>query len=146
MGKSQYLTWWHISDNLPQTQGMCETMSRLICHASRLKDDDFKLARGSHSEKVCTACDLNIKESIKHLLKQCQESEELKADMFKGIIKYDDRYKVLSANHPDKVFHWLMGKFIGGIVPHAMTQIWLIAGYYICRLYNLRIKNREEVG
>ena len=93
-----------MSDNLPQTQGMCKTMSRLICHASRLKDDDFRLARGSHSEKVCTACDLNIKESIKHLVMQCPASEELKADMFKEIIKYDDRFKVLSANNPDQSF------------------------------------------
>ena len=85
-GKSQYLTWWHIQGNLPQTQGMCETMSRLICHTSRLKDNDFRLARGSHSENVCTACDLNIKELIKQLVMQCPESEELKADMFKVLV------------------------------------------------------------
>ena len=145
VGKSQYLTWWHISDNLPQTQGMCETMSRLMCHTSRLKDDDFRLARGSHSEKVCTACDLNVKELIKHLVMQCPESEELKADMFKEIIKYGNRFKVLSTNNHDQVFHWLMGKIIEGIEPHAMVQIRLIAGYYICKMYNLRIKNRQRV-
>ena len=46
----------------------------------------------------------------------------------KLIIKYDDRFKVLSANNPDQVFLWLMGKIIEGREPHAMTQIWLIAG------------------
>ena len=29
VGKSQYLTWWNLSDNSPQLQRMCETMASL---------------------------------------------------------------------------------------------------------------------
>ena len=38
------------------------------------------------------------------------------------------------------------GKKIGGIEPQGMIQIWLIAGYHICKMYSLRIKSREGVG
>ena len=42
VGKTQYLTWWHIADIAPQHQMMCETMARLICYTSLLEEDDPK--------------------------------------------------------------------------------------------------------
>ena len=146
VGKSQYLTWWHIADNLPQTQSICETMARLICHASRLKEDDFRLAGASHSDKTCTECDHNIRESVKHLVMQCPANERLRIEMFNEIYDHVIQFPALVTNNPDQVFHWLMGKEIVGMEPQGMIQVWIIAGYHICKMYNLRVKRREGIG
>ena len=39
----EYLTWWALSDKYPEYINMCETMARLVCHASLLKMDDVRL-------------------------------------------------------------------------------------------------------
>ena len=41
MGDTRYLTWWRISDMDYKLVKMCETMSKIVCHASLLKRDDI---------------------------------------------------------------------------------------------------------
>ena len=36
MGETKYITWWSISDMDYRLMSMCEDMSKLVCHASRL--------------------------------------------------------------------------------------------------------------
>ena len=36
----RYLTWWYLSDIFPEKMRICETLARLVCHASLLKTDD----------------------------------------------------------------------------------------------------------
>ena len=146
IGNAQYITWWHLADVLPRIQGMCETMAKLVCHASRLNEDDFRLFGSSHSERVCPECDLNSIESVKHMVMQCLSNEGLKADMLNEIVRYDRRFLQLSENNPDQIFYWLMGKAIDGLEPDAMNQIWIIAGYHICSMYKYRLSNRKGVG
>ena len=45
IGNPVYLNWWLLADNMHHLQGMCETMSRLVCHTSLLKDDDMRQCR-----------------------------------------------------------------------------------------------------
>ena len=125
---------------------MCETMAKLVCHASRLKEDDFRLIGSSHSDRVCTECDLNIIESIKHMVMECTSNEGLKADMLNEIAEYDRDFEQLCKDHPEQVFFWLMGKPISDLEPEIMNQIWIIAGYHICNMYNNRLRNRVGVG
>ena len=40
MANSRYLIWWYISDIKPGMTRMCETMVKMICHASLLKTDE----------------------------------------------------------------------------------------------------------
>ena len=146
IGNAQYITWWHLADVVPGIQGMCETMAKLVCHASRLKEDDFSLIGSSHSERACSECDLNSIESVKHMVMQCPSNEGLKADMLNEIVRYDRRFLQLSENNPDQIFYWLMGKVIDGLEPDAMNQIWIIAGCHICNMYKHRLSIRKGVG
>ena len=59
-----YLAWWRISDTDYRMVKMCETMSRIICHASLHKKDDL-------SHKTCIMCDLYCIEDIIHIISQC---------------------------------------------------------------------------
>ena len=92
MGVPHYLMWWYIADNTPQCQSMCETMARLVCHASQLKDDDPRYKGSSAIQKMCQECDLGITESVKHLVMQCPANERFRIEMFKEIRAIDENF------------------------------------------------------
>ena len=77
---------------------------------------------------------------------QCPVNERAKEVLFKEITKVDDQFNERSANAADRVFFWLMGKAIEGVDIDTMTNIWIVAGYHICNMYNTRILQREGVG
>ena len=146
LGKSQYLTWWFLADNLPHLQGTCETMARLVCHASQLKDDDVRLIGGSHSQKICTYCDLGIIETVNHMVMQCPSSVGLRVQMFKDMHNADPVTSDKLKQRLNQTFNWLMGMQPENIEASAMAQMWVIAGAYICKMYHQRISTREGVG
>ena len=144
VGKAQYLTWWHLADNTPRLQKMCETMARLVCHTSLLKDDDPRCKGGSNSMKNCPECDLSIPETVKHLVMQCPANEGASKFMFDEIQKVDNNFVNRCANDTDQVFFWLLGKHIEGVDVELMANIWIIAGYHISKMYMERIHSREN--
>ena len=146
IGKTQYITWWHIADIAPQHQKMCETMARLVCRTSLLKEDDPRYRGTSSSTRNCSQCDLSTLETIAHLVMQCPANERAKEILFIEIERVDERFNERCANAPDQVFFWLMGKAIDGVEIDFMTNIWIVAGYHICNMYNRRISQREGVG
>ena len=54
VGKSQYLPWWCLADNIRQLQTKFDIMARLVCHTSLLRDDDPRLKKGSSIQKCVT--------------------------------------------------------------------------------------------
>ena len=73
--KPYFLTWWIISALVPSIIGECETMAKLVCNCSLLKDSDYRLKNLSFSNKVCTECYLGIREDVNHLVMQCPAYE-----------------------------------------------------------------------
>ena len=146
VGNTQYLTWWHIADLVPQHQKMCETVARIICHTSLLKDDDPRCRDGSNSLRNCAKCDLEIPETFRHLVMQCPGNERLKEIMFKEIAKVDMVLNERCMNNADQVFFLLLRKPIDGVNVDVMTGIWITAGYHLCNMYKSRIFHREGVG
>ena len=69
--ENRYLTWWAVSDRYPPYISVCETLAKLVCHASLLKVDDVRLKGSSLASKFCTLCDLGQKEDVRHLVLQC---------------------------------------------------------------------------
>ena len=67
MCTTKYLIWWEISDENAEMIRISENMVKLVCHASRLKGDDFRLKGCTHSYLACTECDMFIKEDLRHL-------------------------------------------------------------------------------
>ena len=54
IGDTRYLAWWKISDLDYRLTGMCETMSRIVCHTSLLKKDDYRLKGLPMNNRTCT--------------------------------------------------------------------------------------------
>ena len=146
IGKTQYLTWWFMADNLPQLQGTCETMARLACHASLLKEDDYRLKGESHSQKICTECDLGIKETVYHIVMQCPSNEEARVQMYRELFNANPELYGQLTRRPEQNFNWLMGMQPENVETSAMIQMWVIAGVHISHMYHRQIRVRVGVG
>ena len=55
---STYLIWWQLSDVKHGLMRCCETMARIVSHASLLRADDVRLKRSSVASIFCTSCAL----------------------------------------------------------------------------------------
>ena len=146
VGAPHYLTWWHIADNVPQCQAMCEIMARLICHASQLRDDDPRYKGSSPLQKMCQECDLGVIESVQHLVMQCPANEGYRIEMFNEIIAIDANFDERCNQSPGETYLWLLGKQIERLENDKMCDIWIIAGHYIAKMYKCRLSSREGIG
>ena len=96
-------------------------------------------------ESMAQICS-SIPETVRHLVMQCPENERSKEILFIEIVKVDELFNERCANAADQVFFWLLGKPIEGVNIDTMTNIWIVAGYHICNMYNARIHQGEGVG
>ena len=87
IGNSRYLSWWAISDYDYRLVHMCETMSRIICHTSLLKRDDYRLKGLPMSNRTCSKCDMYCIEDIIHIISQCPFYHNDQSVMFGGIYR-----------------------------------------------------------
>ena len=55
---SGYLTSCGVSNRYPTVINLCETMARLVCHASVLGTDDIRLKKLPPSSRTCRLCDV----------------------------------------------------------------------------------------
>ena len=146
IGNPAYLIWWFLADNMHHLQGMCETMSRLVCHTSLLKDDDKRLNVGSHLQTMCTHCNLGVRETIRHLVMQCPNNEDRRIYVLSEIEREVNGFAEACAQALEQVFWWLMGKSAEGVEPKDMIRIWVVAGLHISRMYKDCIATREGIG
>ena len=102
IGKTQYITWWHIADIAPQHQKMCETMARLVCRTNLLKEDDPRYRGTSNSVRNCPRCYLGAPETVWHLVMQCPVNERAKQILFNEILKVDGQFNERCANALDR--------------------------------------------
>ena len=122
MDRSQYLIWWWLAEKWPQHQKMCETMARLVCHASRLKSDDFRYKGASQSTLQCQYCDLGVVENVVHLVMQCPAFEDKRRVMLENVGKIDDMIRLKCTEEPGQVvLLWLLGKIIEGVKEDNMV-------------------------
>ena len=63
-------------------QKMCETMTRLICQASRLRADEPGLKSTSVGARMCLNCNLGIVENLYHMIMQCPIMEDIRYNMY----------------------------------------------------------------
>ena len=118
VGNTRYLAWWRMSDTDYRMVKMCETMSRIICHASLLKKDDFRLKGSTMSHKTCIMCDLYCIEDIIHIISQCPYYHKDEQRRIMKFIKNVQRPKMFSKEtvktrsfiYKDVISHLLMRK------------------------------------
>ena len=146
MDNSRYLSWWELSDRFPPSMRMCETMAKLLSHASRLKCDDIRLKGLTHSHKACSDCDLFQVEDLFHVIMQCPGKDKLRRDMYLELTQVNDQLEEIFADKPQDVFGWLIGKPIESLDRYDMHNVWLISGKYICEMYKQICMKKDKVG
>ena len=90
MAGTDYLIWWKISDENPDLVLFCEVMAKIVCRSSRLKTDDYKYKDGLLSLRACEMCDGFREEDIRHIVLQCEGTENIRHEMFRMIENMND--------------------------------------------------------
>ena len=140
--KPYYLMWWILADLFPRKTGMCEIMASLVCDASLLKANDYRLKRKSHSHKICVKCELGIVEDIKHVVMQCPYYSIERQDLYDAIggLNNDTSDRIL--REAQNYFQVIMGKQPEYATFQSMLEIWILTGERISRMYRKAIEGR----
>ena len=65
------LIWWQLSDISPDMMLYCETMSKLVCKANKLKSDDYRYGNEAANHPYYEICPDFAIENVGHLLMHC---------------------------------------------------------------------------
>ena len=144
--KSKYLIWWQMADKNSSLQYMGETMARLICRASRLKDDDPGLKEASKGAKMCQNCDLGIAENLYHLIMQCPAMYDLRNSLYSELDMYAHDFSVVVNNNPQRAFSLLVGKLSEDVDISTNCLGLEIVGKHVCAMYKRVLSTRKGIG
>ena len=128
MGDTKYLSWWYLSDMDYKCTKMCETMSKLICHASRLKQDDYRLKGLPMSNRTCVLCDMYCIESIVHIVNQCPFYCRERTAMYDRIYEKCPNAENAFKNDPQYIPYYMLGRRIQNFEENEMIWLWRISG------------------
>ena len=146
MVKTKYLICWEMSDKFSTFLRTCETMAKLVSHASRLKCDDIRLNGLVPSYRACSECDLYLKEDLLHIGMQCPTMEKTRGEMYNELSLSDQCLDKLITDGPQEVFGLLIGRPIEGFSQNEMYAVWYISGKYICEMYRQTCRAKDRAG
>ena len=142
----RYLTWWALSDKYPEYMYMCETMSRLVCHASLLRMDDLRLKKSTMYDRCCPLCCLTVPDNVYHLVMQCPSSERRRREMFSDIEHCAVSLEARLNENPEEILPLLLGKCKIGYSFEQMEELWIVAGIHIHRMYRENLTIKRGIG
>ena len=125
---------------------MCETMSRIICHTSLLKRDDYRLKGLPMSNLTCTLCDMYCIEDIVHIISQCPHFHELRNDMYEEIYRVCPNARIVFNENQESITYYLLGREIPDLDENEMFKLWSISGKNICSMYIRVTVDRMGIG
>ena len=144
--RPRYLTWWALSDKYPELISICETMSRLVCHASVLKMDDLRLKKLTMYAKCCPLCELSAPDDVRHLVLQCPSTEFKRRDMFSDIDHCSLSLRARFFDNAEDILPVLLGKCLKDFSFEQMEELWIISGKYINRMYRENLLLKRGIG
>ena len=144
--ENRYLTWWALSDKYPPLTPVCETLAKLVCHASLLKVDDVRLNGSSLASKFCTLCDTGQIDDVKHLVLQCPSLDGERDSMFLEIRQLPNNLGTNALEGDEDILGTLLGRNIDGYTVEQMEMIWLISSKCIDSIYRKNIKEKKGEG
>ena len=146
IGNARYLSWWAISDYDYRLINMCKTMSRIICHTSLLKRDDYRLKSSPMSNRTCDKCDMYCTEDIVHIINQCPFYHIERSVMFEGIYRNCPNVKRIFEEDNVNVPYYLLGREVPSCSDEEMLCLWSISGDAITRMYKKAITAKTGIG
>ena len=135
-----YSIWWQMSDLNHAIMKRCETMVKLLCKASFLKDDDCRLKKKNLGARMCTRCELGALENVEHMVMQCPANDDNRFLLYNGI-------NGIAPNiEPENFLNVVMGKFIDDWDFEQMVPIWEISVVYVVNMYYDSLRARQGIG
>ena len=135
-----YSIWWQMSDLNHAIMKRCETMVKLLCKASFLKDDDCRLKKKPLGSRMCTMCELGALENVEHMVMQCPANNVYRNLLYNGI------NEIAPGVEPANFLNVVMGKFIEGWDFEQMVPIWEISVVYVVNMYYDSLRARQGIG
>ena len=114
------LIWWQLSDISPDIILHCETMSKLVCKASKLKSDDFRYRNEAVNRPYCELCPDLVIENVEHLLIHCLYLRNERDAMFNEISEIENYYGSRILTLHENNLHTLLGKIPNNVNPEMM--------------------------
>ena len=143
--KPRYLTWWSLSNKYANTIQFCETMAKIISHASLLKCDDVRLKHLPYGNRVCSLCNLYLLEDVFHITMQCPGTQHLRNEMQAELAFHPDIDQILREHEQDTMSIYL-GKYPAECDYNVMEKLWCITGRHISGLYKFVLSCRQGIG
>ena len=125
---------------------MCETLARLVCHASLLKTDDVRLKRLNRSERVCFFCDLYEDDNVRHLVMQCPKLQSERATMFTELRSVGGGCGASVIVNTGDILSVILGRPSDILTAEQMDAFWLVSGKHVNIMYMRNMKLRKGIG
>ena len=141
IGDTRYLSWWAISDLDYRLVHMCETMSRIICHTSLLKRDDYRLKGLPMSNRTCINCDMYRVEEMLHIITQCPYYHNDHVLVYEEIYSKCPNVKRAFEEDETNTPYYLLGQKVTLCSDEEMVCLWSISGKAISSMYKKAISD-----
>ena len=142
----RYLPWWSISDKYPKQMKDCEILSKIICHASLLRGDDFKYKNQMGTTHMCNLCDNFEIEEAKHFILVCPYFAQQRSTMLNeieavigasGLSFFDDNVDML---------YRLLGRPHSNVSEAQSETILLIILKTVASMYRENMRQKRGIG
>ena len=140
------LVWWQLGDHMPELMTPCETMSKLVCRASRLKCDSYLYKNDPVNRPYCEMCNNFAIENVEHLIMTCPAHEEKRNKMIREINDLERHYSIQILRPNCNNLNTLMGRFPEHVDFDVMLYFYRIVAIGVHQMYQSVIKNREGIG
>ena len=140
------LIWWQLSDVAPDMMLHCETMSKLVCKASKLKCDDYRYRNDVVNRPYCDLCQDHAIENVEHLLIHCPSLRNEREAMFDEINEIENYYGSRILNPVDSNLHTLLGKVPNNANPEMMLYFYKAVARNVYTMYSILLRNRQGIG
>ena len=127
---------------------MCEIMSKILCHASRLKRDAYRLKGLPMSNRTCIMCNMYCIQDIMHIINQCPYYVTERNGMYERILVYREcpSVKKILENETRLVPYYVLGRRVVGVNDEDIICLWGKSGEYISNMYKKAISNIMGIG
>ena len=140
------LIWWQLSDISHDMMASCETMSKLVCRASKLKSDSYQYKNNAINRPYCDLCDAYAIENVEHLIMHCTSLTERRDTMLREISNLENFYGNRIVPPTDNNLHVMLGKVPLNADPEMMLYFYTIVATHVHRMYEIVVRNREGIG
>ena len=124
----------------------CETIARLVCHASLLKVDDVRLKRHNRSDRSCSLCDMYEYDNVEHLVMHCPRLQPERTSMFYEINEIEGRCGKVILSNSVSTLGVLLGRSVDNLPQELMDEVWLVAAKHIGKMYYRCLSLRKGIG